>query len=198
MFITLQQIIAWIAVYKYQVMLPIAVFEGPIITVIGGFLASQGILNIYAVYVISLLGDILGDLLYYVLGRWGRNTFLMKWARFLGASDEKIKKLEVHFARHSGKTLFFGKISHGVGSMILLAAGVSKMPVGRFVWYNLLSSLPKSLAFLLIGYYFGQAYKRIGQYIDYTALLTFSIAVIIIVIYVVTVRIIRTFSGNNK
>jgi len=194
---TLQQIIAWIAVYKYAVMLPIAVFEGPIITVIGGFLASQGILNVYAVYAVSLIGDTIGDLIYYALGRWGRNTFLMKWARRLGASDQKIKKLEVHFEKHSGKTLFFGKISHGVGTVILIAAGVSKMSVGKFLWYNLLSSLPKSLAFVLIGYYFGEAYKRIGQYIDYTAWLTLSIAVIIIVIYILTVWIIRMFDRNH-
>lgn len=192
---TLQQIVSWLVVYKYQVMFPITIFEGPIITVIGGFLASQGILNFYAVYAVCVSGDIVGDLLYYALGRWGSQSFLMKWLKYLGVTPERIKKLENHFEKHSGKTLLLGKISHGAGSLILIAAGVSKMPVGRFIWFNFIGTLPKTLAFLLIGYYFGEAYKRISQYIDYTALLTFSIAVIIIVIYVITIQIIKMFNG---
>ena len=192
---TLQQIVSWLVVYKYQVMFPITIFEGPIITVIGGFLASQGILNFYAVYAVCVSGDIVGDLLYYALGRWGSQSFLMKWLKYLGVTPERIKKLENHFEKHSGKTLLLGKISHGAGSLILIAAGVSKMPVGRFIWFNFIGTLPKTLAFLLIGYYFGEAYKRISQHIDYTALLTFSIAVIIIVIYVITIQIIKMFNG---
>ena len=194
---TLQQIIGWLVVYKYQVMLPISIFEGPIITVIGGFLASQGILNIYAVYTVSLAGDIFGDLLYYALGRWGANSVFMKWLKYLGATEERVHRLEAHFKEHSGKTLLIGKISHGAGSLILIAAGAAKMPVGRFIWLNFIGSIPKSLAFVLVGYYFGEAYKRISQYIDYTALLTFGIAVIIIILYIITVRIIKIFSSNK-
>lgn len=194
---TLQGIIAWIIQYKYAVMLPIAVVEGPIVTVLGGFLSAHGILNAYIVYGVSLLGDIIGDLLYYALGRWGRETFLMKWASFVGVTKERIKKLELHFEQHSGKTLILGKISHGIGSVVLIAAGASKMPVGKFVWYNLVSSLPKSLAFILIGYYFGEAYKRISAYIDYTALGTFVVAVLIALIYYLVVKIARKESGEE-
>jgi len=191
MLISLQDILAWIIHYKYAVMLPIAVVEGPIVTVFGGFLAAHGLLNVYAVYVVSLLGDIIGDLLYYVIGRWGMKSFLIKWGYLFGVTEKKIKNLEKHFEKHSGKTLVLGKISHGVGSIVLIAAGAAKMPVGRFVWFNLISSLPKSLLFLLVGFYFGAAYKRISAYIDYTALATFGIGILLLVTYLLVARLAR-------
>lgn len=197
MFITLSQIITWMLTYKYAIMLPIAVVEGPIVTVLGGFLSSSGMLNPYIVFVVSVVGDIIGDLLYYALGRWGRKSFMMRWAEKAGATPERIKGLEDHFESHSGKTLVLGKISHGIGSVILIAAGASKMPIGKFVWYNFISSLPKSLVFVLIGYYFGEAYNRIGQYIDYTAITTFMLGVLLVIGYVLVVKYTRNKSDEK-
>jgi len=166
-------------------MLPIAIFEGPIVTVIGGFLSAHNLLNPYIVFSISILGDLVGDLLYYILGRWGRSTFLMRWAGLLGATDERVEKLERHFEKHSGKTLVVGKLTHGVGSMVLIAAGASRMSVGKFVFYNVLSSLPKSLAFVLVGYYYGQAYRQISGFLNYVALALLGLVAAFLLFYLV-------------
>lgn len=196
--IALQQIVVWIVTYKYAVLFPVTVVEGPIVTVIAGFLVAHDLLSFLPVYAIVVLGDLTGDVLYYAIGRWGRNnSFIMRIAGYVGINEKRIKGLEQHFAEHSGKTLIIGKITHGVGSVILFASGTAKMPVGRFVWFNLLGTLPKSLLFMLIGYYFGEAYKSISKYIDYTALATFSIAILLLAIYVLTVRFFRKKSGEK-
>jgi membrane protein DedA with SNARE-associated domain len=197
MFITLQQIISWLIVYKYAVLFPVTIVEGPIVTVIAGFLVAHGLLSFLPVYAIIVAGDLTGDVLYYAIGRWGRNnSFIMRIAGFVGINDKRIEGLEQHFAEHSGKTLIIGKITHGVGSVVLFASGAAKMPIGRFVWFNLLGTLPKSLLFLLIGYYFGETYKSIGKYIDYTALATFTIAILLLTIYILVVRFFRKKSGE--
>jgi len=197
MFINLQQIVVWLVVYKYAVIFPVTIVEGPIVTVIAGFLAAHGLLNIFIVYPIIVLGDLTGDVLYYFVGKWGRNSNrVMRWVKYVGVTEKRIKKLEKHFARHSGKTLMAGKISHGVGSAVLFASGAAEMPIGRFIWFNLLGTLPKSLLFLLVGYYFGEAYKRISAYLDYTAITTFAIAVLLIIVYFLVVKIIGKKSGG--
>jgi len=197
MLISLQEIIGWLIQYKYAVIFPITVFEGPIVTVIAGFLAAHGILNIYISYGVIVCGDLVGDLLYYSIGRWGRKTILLKWGYLFGVTEKRVEKLEKHFEKHSGKTLIAGKISHGFGSVILFAAGAAKMPVGKYLWFNLLGTLPKSLLFLLIGYYFGAAYKRISTYIDYTTKTTFVAAVLLIIIYFLVVKIVKKESKEE-
>jgi len=194
----LQEVVAWIIHYGYAVMLPIAIVEGPIVTIIGAFLAAHGLLNVYLVYLVSLAGDMLGDLLYYAIGRWGRNSFLMGWIRFFGVNEKRIEKLEKHFEKHSGKTLVVGKITHGVGSIVLLAAGAAKMPLWRFMWVNFVASLPKSLLFVLIGYFFGAAYVKIGVYLDNTAKATVIAAIALVVIYFIIVKIAKRYGNGNQ
>jgi membrane protein DedA with SNARE-associated domain len=48
--------------YGYVFLFLIAVGEGPIITIVGAFLASQGYFNVFAVYAVIASGDLTGDL----------------------------------------------------------------------------------------------------------------------------------------
>jgi membrane protein DedA with SNARE-associated domain len=153
------------------------VIEGPIITIIAGFLSSLKVLNPIIVYIVVVAADITGDFIYYAIGRWGRESFINKWGKYIGLSAEKVKKLEVYFEKHTKKTLIFGKLSHAVGAPILVAAGIVKLPFWEFIWFNFWATLPKSFIFLMIGFYFGQAYVKLSKYLDY-----FTIGVLILVV----------------
>lgn len=198
MFISLQNILNWLILYKYEVIFPVTVVEGPIVTVIAGFLASQGILNLYLTYLIIVAGDLTGDLLYYAIGRWGGIRFVQQWGHWFGIKEKQIKRLEKHYEKHSGKTLIIGKITHGVGSVILFTAGMARMSVWRFFWFNVIGTLPKSLLFLLIGYYFGESYKVIDTYLNLTAKTTIGVAVGLVLIYLLVVNILKKTEENGK
>lgn len=189
MFFTFAQIIDWLLHYKYFVLFPITIIEGPIITVIGGFLSSLGHLNVIIVYLLVVLGDLVGDSIYYSIGRWGKSGFIKRWGKYIGLNEERTGHLEGHFEKHSGKTLIIGKWSHAVGVVVLIAAGVAEMPFWRFIWFNLVASMPKSLIFILIGFYFGQSYSRIGRYLDYAAISTIILTIALIAIYLVARKI---------
>ena len=89
----LEQIILLLTTYKYLLLFPIVVFEGPIITVIAGFLSSLGYLNIFIAYGVVVVGDIAGDIMYYALGYYGRDRFVNRWGRFLGITSERVERL---------------------------------------------------------------------------------------------------------
>ncbi len=186
---SLTTISLWIISYGYLFILPISIIEGPIITVIAAFLAHQGYFNIVVVYFIVVLGDLIGDLLFYSVGFFGKrlsNTFV---GRFFGLTDSRIKRVSDHFDVHSGKTIFWGKLTHSMGWAVLSAAGMVRMPIGRFLWFNFLGTLPKSLVFVLIGYYLGYAYKSIDSYISKIASVLFFVLLIAIFVY---------YRGNKK
>lgn len=189
-----QQIIFLLTAYKYIFLFPVAVFEGPIITVIAGFLSSLGHLNVFIVYAVVVVADVVGDIVYYVLGYYGRQRFIERWGRFLGITMERVERLEKHFAQHSGKTLIIGKLSHAIGTVVLVAAGIANVPFWKFVWYNFIATLPKSLVILLIGFYFGKTYIKINTYLDYTAIGTIAITVIFIMIYFVMKKVSKKYA----
>jgi len=193
----LQQIILLLTAYKYLFLFPIAVIEGPIITVIAGFLSSLGILNIFIAYAIVVAGDIVGDSMHYAFGYYGGQGFVKRWGRFLGITSERVEQLEKHFEKHAGKTLIIGKLSQVVGAVVLVAAGIARVPFRKFIWYNFIATLPKSLILLLIGYYSGESYVKISSYLDYTAIGTVVAAVIFIVIYFMMRRLSKKYAGRD-
>jgi len=169
MIISLSHLIPWLLAYRYLFLFPAAVLEGPIVAVIAGFLSSQDYFSISTVLATLVAGDLVGDTLYYALGRWGRVSFIERWGKYVGVTAEHIRSVDEHFKKHAGKTLMLGKLAHGIGGAILVAAGATAVPYRKFIWFNLLATVPKSLVLVLIGYYIGQAYARIGRYLDYTA-----------------------------
>jgi membrane protein DedA with SNARE-associated domain len=183
MIFSLDQIIGWLVVYKYFILFPVMVIEGPIITIIAGFLSSLDLLNLFLVFAVVVIADLVGDFMYYAIGRWGREKFINRWGKYIGLSAEKIIRLESHFEKHTRKTLIIGKISHAFGAPILVAAGVAKIPFWEFIWFNFLATIPKSLFFLLIGYYFGQAYVRLNKYLDYFTIGFLILAILILISY---------------
>lgn len=193
----LQQIILLLTAHKYLFLFPVVVVEGPIITVIAGFLSSLGLLNIFIAYAVVVVGDIVGDIMYYALGYYGRQRFVTRWGRFFGITSERVERLEKHFEKHSGKTLIIGKLSHGIGAVVLVAAGIARVPFRKFILYNFIPSLPKSLILLLIGYYAGESYIKISTLLDYTAIGTVVAAVIFIVVYFMMRKVSKKYADRD-
>jgi len=188
MFLSLDQIFNIIVEYRYLLFFPAAVVEGPIVTIIAGFLVGQDMMNFAIVYVIAVAGDVAGDVLHYAIGRWGRQSLIDKWGKYFGITTARIKSFDKHFKNHSSKTLLLGKLAHGVGGVILAAAGASKVPLKKFIFYNTIGSIPKSLLLILIGFYFGQAFYRINKYLDYFAFSTFALGVLLLLVYMGVLR----------
>ncbi len=164
--------------YGLLLLAPVAILEGPIVTVIAGYLAHLGVFSIYAAFVVVVLADLVGDLMLYWLGRSGINWLSPRWRARLGLSDERLTSLCDHFSQRGGRTLVVAKLTHSLGLVALVAAGVSRMAVLPFLWYNLLATLPKSLFFLIVGYTLGYAYRQVNAYIFWLSLVPLAIALI--------------------
>lgn len=183
--LSLDQIANLLIHYKYLILFPIITIEGPIATIITGFLSSLGYFNFLVAFLVIVVADVFGDVLFYTIGRFGREKFIQKWGHYIGINMRKVRRLESHFKNHSGKTLIFGKLSHAIGAYILIAAGIARMPLKDFIKFNFIATLPKSLILLLIGYYSGRSYYKISKYLDYTAVGTIAIALILLTIYLI-------------
>ena len=173
--------------YKYILLFPWAIVEGPIVSVLGGFLVSTGILNPYITYGLLILADLIGDTIYYSIGRFGGRPFIHKWGHFFGINEERLYKTETHFHHHAGKTLAVGK-TQPWGMFVLIASGLSKMSYIRFMWINLAVTIFKSFGLMLIGYYFGKSYSLISDYFGLYGEITLILAVLIVIAYFIFFR----------
>lgn len=172
---TLHQIIQFFIKYKYQAIFPVAVVEGPIITIISGFLVSRGRLDFLPALLVVFMGDVVSDTIFYFAGRGGRH--MIKYLRFLHISEERILRIENQFAYAPWKTMMLAKISYGLGTVFMLASGASQMRWRDFTKYILSLNIVRSSILLFIGFYFGRAALHMGP----TAIKYYVIGVIILV-----------------
>ena len=172
-----------LAQYGYLILLPVAVIEGPIAAILAGALVASGELNAYLVFLILVVGDLIGDFLYYSLGRWGHVHFIEKLTTRLGITESRIEPLKAEFRKNDWKFLLVGK-TQGLGSIILYFAGVVRMDLFRFFAWNLVGTLPKAFLFECIGYLFGQSIMRSQRYVDYISLAFFAVALVLLALYI--------------
>lgn len=167
----LETVTLLIGKYGLALVAPVAVIEGPIVTVIAAWLASTGRFDLWSVICVVILADLIGDFIAYGIGRWGLTRLPDSWLRRLGLRRARLRHLSGHFAEKGGRTLIIGKITHSMGFPVLVAAGMARMRIAAFLWFNLLGTVPKSLFFVALGYGFGHAYTRIDDWIGRVSLI---------------------------
>lgn len=164
MFLGIDKVMALLISYKYAIIFPIAVIEGPTISIIAGVLVGRGYFNLFLVYIIIFAADLVGDTVYYCIGRYGGKYLVETQNRMFSIEPKKFDALEAAFVRHGAKLLFFGKLQ-GLGSVVLMAAGVVKYPYSTFIMYNAIATIFKSAALLLLGYFFYQQFAVVDSYV---------------------------------
>jgi membrane-associated protein len=173
-------VIQLLLTYRYIILIPLSIIEGPIITVVCGFLVTLGFFNPLVVYVVMVLGDIIGDAGIYYIGYKGE-----RFLKYFRVTDERLEKAKRYFENNRKKALFASKLAHGIGFTGLIAAGASSVPYKKYFITCGIISVIQSLIMLMIGILFGHAYVLIGKYLDYYAAIVSILVVGIVLFFVI-------------
>jgi membrane protein DedA with SNARE-associated domain len=136
--------------YGSALILPLSVVEGPAVSAATGFLCSEGYFGWPLAMLLLVCGDLIGDLIYYWIGRGG----LVPLSR-LGASEAVSPEFQQQLKQHSTKMLLIGKWTHSIGCVVLLASGMLRLPLAHFLLVNLIATIPKSGLLFSLGYFAG-------------------------------------------
>ncbi|QYZ69773.1 DedA family protein [Neotabrizicola shimadae] len=153
------------------VLVPMAIVEGPIVTIVAGWLAKLGLIPVWGAIAALVIADLIGDSILYLIGRRGVARLPERWRRRLGLTDARLAQVAEHFRRHGPRTLVLGKLTHTAGALVLVTAGSARMPVLPFLWWNLLATIPKTAVFFLIGWLFGAALPDVENALFWAAIL---------------------------
>jgi len=182
--IIIQELIA----QGYIALFLIAIIEGPLITILGGFLSSLGVFNIYVAYLVILIADTIGDLLAYSIGYLGRNKVAVKILGWLKISEDRLLGLDDFFLRHGGKSIFLAKFITGAGSWTLISAGMARFKLKRFLKYTISAGILKTGAYMALGYFFGHIYRFLIQTMN-----TASAIIIILILLAIVIIITKNY-----
>jgi membrane protein DedA with SNARE-associated domain len=181
-FADFQQVFAWTILHGYVIIFLVMCVEGPIVTAAAGFASALGYFNPLAIFILSILGDIVPDVIYYIIGYSSRNAFVERFSGYFGLSKGRVGRLETALQKHFTKTMIAMKFTPLVPTYGFMLVGYLRLSFRKFLILCLAVTIPKSLVFLLLGYFFGQLYN-INTYLHYLIILFPLSVVVAIAIY---------------
>src|SRR5215813_12225965 len=115
--------------------LGIPLFSTPVV-VGAGLLAASGKMSLTLVIAITILGTLIGDWVWYELGKRKGNSVIKLMCRISLSRDTCIDRTKKFSKRHADRSLLYTKFVPGVSHISPPLAGISGMPFGRFMAYN--------------------------------------------------------------
>jgi membrane protein DedA with SNARE-associated domain len=128
-----------------------------------GAAAGAGRLSLGGALALAVAASLLGDLLWYELGRRRGARVLRLLCRIALEPDSCVRRTEVAFGRHGPRAVVLAKFVPGLSTAVPPLAGMVGMGRGRFLWCDALGAGIWSGSFLGLGYLFSHELERVAE-----------------------------------
>lgn len=110
-----------------------------VVVLFGGFLAGQGVVDAFAVFLVVWSANVCGALAVYLLGRrYGASFFSGRWGRLL-LKPRQLRSLSDFYGRYGLRVIFLSRFLPMFRAVVPVFAGISKVGFWR-------TALPLALA----------------------------------------------------
>jgi membrane protein DedA with SNARE-associated domain len=177
----------WVAIESVIIPIP-----SELVLPFAGFLVGQGGAvepltgapwNLALVTIAGTIGATVGALVAYAIGYVGGRPILQRWGRYLLITADDLERTDAFFARHGQKAAFFGRMVPVVRSLVSFAAGIAHMPLGPFVVFTALGSLPWTFLLVFAGSQLGENWEVIGGYLKQFEYAILGVLVIVVLVF---------------
>jgi membrane-associated protein len=115
--------------------------------------AARGAMDPWLLFLLLSIAAVLGDTVNYWIGhRIGAKAYTgeVKWIK-----KEYMERTHVFFEKHGGRTIFLARFVPIIRTFAPFVAGVSRMPYGFFIRWNIIGGVVWVATFTLLGVFFG-------------------------------------------
>ena len=173
-----------------------------IILTFGGFMTISSNMNIVGVIVASTLGSVIGACILYYLGKLLNKEKLIrivksKYGKILRVKPKDIESADEWFDKKGNITVFFCRFVPIVRSLISIPAGMSDMPILKFIIYTVCGSVIWNATLIYVGAFAGDKKDIILNVIDKASYLILFILIIIFIVFVLWFYK-RKYSNKNS
>jgi len=152
------------------------VLPGETAVMFGGFLASNGHLDIWVLCALVFVAAVTGDSVGYEVGKHVGPRILDH--RYLRRHRRMLDRAQAMLAERGGPAVFLGRFTAFFRAVMPGLAGLSQMHYRTFLLWNGLGGLIWGVGFCLLGYFAGESYERVAKYIGEGAAIAFAVLVI--------------------
>ncbi|MFG3684615.1 DedA family protein [Micromonospora sp. NPDC047740] len=160
---------------------------GEIAVLVGGVLAHEGRLPLWAVIVAAIAGAALGDQVGYLVGRrYGRRLLDRAPRRFV-RSDELQRALDL-LRRRGALAVVLGRWAAALRALVPGLAGTSHMPRRTFTVANIAGGALWAVTVAVLGYLAGASYRLLERRLGWGGEVVLAVVVLLVLVRVVRSR----------
>lgn len=129
-----------------------------------GFLASQGVFDIWTLSILSFIAAVVGDSVGYGFGhKVGRRLFNKTDSIFF--HKDHLMKAEKFYEKHGKKTIVLARFMPIVRTFAPIVAGIGKMEYKTFIVYNIIGGLAWAMGLTWVGFILGNSIPNVDRYL---------------------------------
>lgn len=141
-----------------------AFLPGDSVLFTAGFLASQGILNIYILTFLMFIAAVLGDSVGYTFGhKVGRRLFKREDSFFF--HKKNLIRAHEFYEKHGGKTITIARFLPVVRTFAPIVAGMGDMPYSKFIFFNVIGAFLWAVCLPFAGFFLGNLIPNVDRYL---------------------------------
>ncbi|GAO03959.1 DedA family protein [Anaeromyxobacter sp. PSR-1] len=129
-----------------------------IIMPFAGYLVYRGEMTLHGAALAGAIGCVVGSIPAYYLGQFGGRPLIEKYGRYVLLSHKELDLADRLFQRWGQWVVFAGRLLPVIRTFIAFPAGVSRMPMGKFIAYTFVGSYPWCYALAWVGEWAGEAW----------------------------------------
>ena len=182
----------WVTTYGYEalfLLLMVGIVGIPVpdetLLVFSGYLISRGSFHPVQTLAVAVGGSWCGISLSYWIGRTLGLGVVHRFGRVLRVSDRQLDQVHAWFDRRGHWALFLGYYIAGVRHLTAIVAGASGLGFGSFIAYAWTGGLCWAAAFLTLGYYIGEDWRRIADLVHRDLLIVSLVVLAGVALYAV-------------
>lgn len=153
----------------YLLLVVLIALQGEVTILIAAAAASTGYLDPWAVFVTAVLGNMISDTFWFLLGYYGKIDSLLHRFKWLGVTSERLELLKKLIQRDVAKLLIIAKLTNWMVIPAIIAIGVARVPWRRWFWLVALSDLLIAVVMVPLGYYMASSLMQVQKGIGYVA-----------------------------
>jgi membrane protein DedA with SNARE-associated domain/membrane-associated phospholipid phosphatase len=164
---------------------------GETTVIVGGLVAGQGQISLLLLIAIVWTAAVLGDVTSYTLGRKLGRDFMVRHGGRVKITEERLEQVEAFFERRGGVTILIGRFIGLVRAIAPFVAGASRMPLRKFLPYDILGAGLWAITFCVLGYVFWRSFAQLTAWVS-RGLFAFGLFVAVVAAIVFIVRLQRS------
>jgi membrane protein DedA with SNARE-associated domain len=126
-------------------------------------LAFQGRFELWAVFVVATVAQVVGSSIAYAIGRYGGEPLLERYGKYVLISQHDLQRVHRVFEKYGIWVTLVGRCVPGIRGLVAYPAGVAEMPWRTFLLFTVVGSAVWTAFLMVLGYWLGGNLELMDQ-----------------------------------